>query len=519
MIDTVEFKIHDLRLHVDLVKFLNGELSRTGQRVTMTTEQAGAVSAEQKLTNRKYLHLLNVGTTVEVSHFDKLASSHYEIAYRIDYLADFIALNVSIPKYAYGTNVLHYNTPPTARDFNFTAHSTLETNLEESYVRLVRFLRKFFAREFGHCRVVESFVQLTRVDLCYNQVFDCGDDALEYLKQMMKVRKKYRREGSNESRHYGTTYHYKTDRYSFKCYHKGTEFKKHDARRLQQLNETKGYDFNVPALQAFANRILRYEMTFRNAYMSYIFMHRLFRKDCHVWQYMLPLWKKNKQYKATPEPGPNSDRPSYWQWKKSLTRDELRAIEYVEGFINRTKQFYLSAEGFNLDFDRETDEHQLATSSEPQRFYAPAKFSRRLLRLMSAKFRSILSEFELQLKEDSATILGKVRAHNQRLDSQRAELLAMGIPQSDPLHKQAGKKISVQKMEVVARMLDTQSFEQIAASGVFSRQTWYNYRRELARVGTTEKSLTGVAIRTKMDLEQYNAFLFHNSRKLGILLL
>jgi uncharacterized membrane protein len=99
-------------------------------------------------------------------------------------------------------------------------------------------------------------------------MFDSKADALEYFSQLQKVRKKFARDSSNSSRDWKTTIAYVTPKWSFKVYHKGTEFKKHDAKKLLALNQAGEATFDVDFYQQWSDKILRYEMTFRNSYIK-----------------------------------------------------------------------------------------------------------------------------------------------------------------------------------------------------------------------------------------------------------
>lgn len=63
---------------------------------------------------------------------------------------------------------------------------------------------------------------------------------------------------------------YVTKNYSFKVYHKGTEFLKHDYKQLSKRNPL---NLDLGKLQRQADCILRYEMTFRNKMFTYLTNH------------------------------------------------------------------------------------------------------------------------------------------------------------------------------------------------------------------------------------------------------
>jgi hypothetical protein len=506
MIDTLEFRIHDLRLHLKLVEFLDRKTTGTGKTVTLR-ESEDDFSVEQKIIHKKYIQFHDTGNLHQVAHFNELKSSHYNIAYCIDYQRDFVRFNVSLPKYVYGVNILHYNTAPGSKAFSAYQHSTIEHNLSEAYDRLQHFLQKFFRVEFPSFAIHPEYVEINRLDLCYNQMFPDQASALDYLYQLKKIKKKYSRDSSNNSRDWKTSMTYVTKRYSFKIYHKGSEFKKNDAPKLRDLNEKQGAGFDVDVYQAFADRILRYEMTFRNSYMSYLHMNYVFRKDCEIWQAGVKLWKQDKAKRA------NFD--NWNEFRRGLTAEEKKLIQYVNSFISKSKQLYLSGKsGVNRDFDKETDPARFwAWPDKKEDFWVPARFSRALFKQMCSRFTGLINQFQLEMAEDQQTILGRIERHNATIQNDRDKLKAAEIPRSSSLWKRTGTKVLPGKIKMVLELLQHSTMEEIAQSGMFCRKTWYNIRKQLEAFGVTENSLATPSTPTPLDLRSYNAEVMRHLRK------
>jgi hypothetical protein len=519
VIDTVEFRIHDIKYHKDLATFL--DKSHLGQGRSVLMRERGDVdewTIEQKLTHKKILRFHDTNKTHEVAHFYELKSSHYTIAYCIDINRDFIKFNVALPKYCYGTNIIHYNTNPKHKDFSFFKHSALDTNLNEAYDRLLAFFDKFFLVEFGAIKIDRAFVEINRIDLCFNQMFDSKADALEYFAQLQKVRKKFSRDSSNSSRDWKTSLTYVTPKWSFKVYHKGAEFKKHDSKKLLALNQAGQATFDVPFYQDFSDKILRYEMTFRNAYLSYLYMTRLFRKDCHIWRAGVKLYKTHKiaLEKAKTEnlkPGKRKGL-TFAEYRKTLSPEDLRLIKYVSSFYARTKKFYLSNKGFNLEFDKATDEYNFSRwPGRSETFDQGAKLSRALFRVMAGKFLDVLSEYKLELYQDSTSVLARLESYNNQIESDKTALKKLAIPKDSPRWSSVPSKIQPGKIRIVLDLLQKQSFEEIAASNIFSRKTWYNLRQDLAKLNLNERSLNGLTNRVAFDLGEYQTQLIRHSGK------
>jgi hypothetical protein len=505
MIDTVEFRIHDLQKHKAVAIWLDRKMNKTGKSISISTGEE-EFSVEQKINFRTFIKYHDTGNEQQVAHFNELKSNHYNIAYKIDYIRDFIAFNVSIPKYVYGTNVVLYNTGPMAKDFVYHKHSSIEQNLADSYRRLFRFFDKFFLKQFGEITIDRRDVEVNRIDICYNQVFSSKEASIDYLNELRKLKKKYARDATNYSRDWKTSIVYKTERYSFKVYHKGTEFAKNDAKKLREVNESGAGKFDVDHYQKFADKILRYEMTFRNSQISYLFMNHLFRKDCYIWQAGVKLWKTSKAKKAVQE--------NYMTYRASLEPHEKHAIDYVNAKINKVKKFYLEDNPKSAKFDDEMDPDKFERyPSKQERFNQASFFSKSLFRLLGKQFCKLLEEFRLHLHENATSVLTRLDQHNAAIDNHRATLERMKVPAGDKMYKGVGKKISVQKIKMLLRLLETETFEEIAEKNYFSRQTWYNHRRELAQLGVKQSSLLAVTIPSALDLANYNYEMIHNGHK------
>lgn len=507
MIDTVVLRVHDLQRHLSLVEWLDRQHKQTDTqaktiRMERFTDQ-DEFTVQQKILHRTSILYHDSGEIHEVAHFNQLKSSHYLIAYKIDYKRQFVEFNLSVPKYVFGTNIYHFNTPPTSRRYVNVEHSTIEKNLEEAHARLVAFLDHFFAHEFGAigADIDRYLVEINRLDICFNQVFAKKEDALDYFAQLVKLKRKGARQGTNYSRNWRTTIMYKTQRFSMKVYHKGTEFAKNDAKQLRQLNE-RGANFDVQHYQDFADGMLRYEMTFRSSYMSYLYLNKIFRKRCHIWQHAKKLFKQWRNHQ---------DKPGFIQWRKTLSVDDVRHIDYYRNRITKSKDFYLRVDRDTLAYDQQTDEYEFnRVASQDQYWTYPALFSARLVRLMGRRFLKELKEFELNVKKDSRTVLASLEKHNSEVKQARAVRRMHGHNDVGD----TGRKISVSKIRALTKLLETHTFEEIEAANLFERRTWYNLRQDLAMLGVTQQSLGGLSTSSAMDLHAYNGHVLYYSDKL-----
>ena len=149
------------------------------------------------------------------------SSSHYSFSYHINFMRDFIEFNFSIPKYQFGTNILMFIEHDRDKEFKMFSSQTLEYNLQKSYKLLSNFIANFFKREFTICNIDLKNVEINRIDVCFNQVFNSKEDALLYLEYQKKLKKKNARDEQGVMHDWTTSLMYKTRRYSAKIYHKG----------------------------------------------------------------------------------------------------------------------------------------------------------------------------------------------------------------------------------------------------------------------------------------------------------
>lgn len=193
----------------------------------------------------------------------KIPSSHYTLNLRPNFERDFIEFNFSIPKFIYSTNVMQF--------IDMADHSP-----EYTYDKLIHFLENFFNRYFT-IKPDNKYIEINRIDLCFNQIFDTKENALRYLEEQKSINIKHARSDSNkfvaysESDDLGVqtaqTIFYKTKDYSFKIYHKGSEFAKNDLKQLLKANPFK---FHLQELHDLADRMLRYELTARKGLFNYL---------------------------------------------------------------------------------------------------------------------------------------------------------------------------------------------------------------------------------------------------------
>jgi len=94
----------------------------------------------------------------------------------------------------------------------------------------------------------KKYIEIRRLDICYNQYFPTKSDALAYLDQQKKLSLKRRKKQKHikETNNYTTTLAFTASNNSyFKIYHKGSEYSKSDGDLKKHLELNKEFIDNL----------------------------------------------------------------------------------------------------------------------------------------------------------------------------------------------------------------------------------------------------------------------------------
>jgi len=423
MVDTIEFKLNNVDKY-PLIKTQFERTSKVGATTIIVDEDTGEVTERNKV--RAMLH----HDTGHITAFTKrssiyIASSHYHLSYIYNISQNFISFNFAVPKYLFGTNI-----------FQFIRIYSQSSDTIHQY--LMDFMTGFCKKHFIQS-VDMMDVELTRLDLCYNQFFNSKADALSYLEQQKPLLKKYGRSSKNRVRDYETTLFYNTKRYSFKIYHKGTEFKAKDRKELIKKNNTgEGLDH----LQEIADRILRYEVTFRAAQINYLFEKAELHNSYIPFAYndqTTHLWARQ----SSPE----------------FYKNTMRFVEQSKKFV----------------FEPVAKYDAVLTQC--------VFFSKEVFKQMFDFFWDKVRDYQLSQKLSVYDVCKKVDALNEKKDNVRKE--------NDKLRRE----MSYNKPTIVLMTLLAQyySLDELRKSELMPRSTFFHYQKKLKEVGITSESiLTGM---------------------------
>jgi len=181
-----------------------------------------------------------------------LTSQSHDVVFNININAGYIEFNFSIPKYLYGHQLLQFVPQIFSNSFrkdSFKYHS-FDFQSKKLYQRLIKFIDYFFTDLCKKFKVDTlpnyNYIEIFRIDFCYNQYFENKDQALMYLNEQKKIHKKRSHKKSKVLTEDITTKNYETSltigRSSgnyFKIYHKGSEYisPNGDYHKHKKINE------------------------------------------------------------------------------------------------------------------------------------------------------------------------------------------------------------------------------------------------------------------------------------------
>jgi hypothetical protein len=241
-------------------------------------------NAKYKYQKRQNLHLYQFNTMNMVKSFEhkkivlseriglRLKSSNRDINFFVNVNKGCLTCEMSIPKYLYNHNIAQFI--PQANSEKYRDRYSLCSWEYQSIIlhkRLNDFFDSFFTEllQLLNLSMMPNYEYLSidRIDLCYNQLYLSKEDALYSIGKMKTISNKVKNKLSLGTGQYATAIHYKmSNGATFKIYHKGSEFKKTDAKELQKINvvnidkqmkKSKYYDFYLKykslIIQDFSN--------------------------------------------------------------------------------------------------------------------------------------------------------------------------------------------------------------------------------------------------------------------------
>jgi hypothetical protein len=488
MIDTIHFRIHDLRRHAPLVRKLHQKGHRGSSKFV---KDIPSEDVPKKVYNSRYWRDWSTGREVEEAYRDHLPSWHYDVAYSINFARDFIDFNVSIPKYLYRTNVFQFVPHYFDDDFSLVYGNKISERGKASYDRLLRWLNTFCETKLDGL-VDWQCVQIARIDLCFNKLFDSKEAALDYMKDLKKIKKKHSRESKvfTDGNYFGL--YYVHDDYTFKIYHKGSEFKVHDRSELKKQGVSSD---KIEVIQDFADRMVRYEVEFRTGMMDRIWKRKSFRPTSIKWKkarrYYFQYSRGNciikngvKLYRTPPlenkETGEVYSRKQREEMTMSL--EQFALVKYGEFFTNKTFHFYLKSDS-KIKEDSVFWDAEIKTRSFT--YEQEQKFSRSLFHGLVDQFLVFYREFSVQYQEDIRYVIKRIEETKDKEQHQSIDFYNHLKGKTD-LDDKVLRRISKSKFKAFLKLLETKSFSEIKELGWFKERTFYLYKKVFVELGFGE---------------------------------
>jgi len=500
MVDTIILRLHDVVKYETLIRNMDTQNCEGITTATGKVDKAeiSKLHSEGIKDSKEIIDILrrnHSGEFILKTKFAKKvnASNHYTIAYSVNYTANYIEFNFSIPKYIFGSNVVMFVEHNIDKEFILFKNATIEHNIEKAFERLDGFLKQFFHYEFLLCPVDLRDVEVHRIDVCYNQVFGSKQEALLYLEYQKRLKKKYTRDNEDGFREYATSLMYITKRYSAKIYHKGSEYTKNDLKEHERINKERGKQyFRTKDYQAFADNILRYELTLRTNFLNYQHKRNLFRKKCKFFQmaykdYVMVESMKQKNDRIAKAVGKLNDeeKKAYllnYPYEK-ISKDSRSMHKYVTKLITKRTRFMLAINEDARAYDKKTMNYSCEE----------ALFSKGLLKLALGKLFEFIDEFAIKELPSEEIIKKLIADYNSRH--------RIPLPTSEMIGFY--KKLS-----------ETGSFKETAKIYGLSRASYFRYKERFGKIGVTENNITplvdlGVPT-ASLDLTDYHSAILYN---------
>ena len=201
--------------------------------------------------------------TMRVNGKYSVPSSIAAVVFKINENAGFIDFNVSVPKYLYNHSLAEFVPQIGSEEyFNIKNPESFNAQRKVLYKRFMKFIDRFLKDICDMFKIEKElyfpnkdYIELRRIDLCYNQYFETKADSLNYLNHLRKLTKMKATHANNNLKEYDTSITYFTSSGAyFKIYHKGTEY---TSSKFGDLK--KHLDFNKMYLDIYYSQFIQGE--------------------------------------------------------------------------------------------------------------------------------------------------------------------------------------------------------------------------------------------------------------------
>ena len=511
MLDTITLRLHNLQKND---KFINSII-----RFDSGTKISEAVinKNDDTFLKVKYLDFLHEQKSMVMykgSFYEP--SSNYNLTYFINVKNDFVEFSFSIPKFIYGHNIAQFIPHQNEIRFDWIKYrqDTWKGNLECVYKRLMSFIDKFFNWIYPGCFqmgvISKKDIEINRLDFCFNQMFQSKDDALKYLQYQKRLKKNFTRENNKGAQTYETSIFYNTDRYSVKIYHKGTEYNKKDKKEHEKINKQKKRQYELPpfdieSLQKISDNILRYELTTRKSFMSYVYRSSIFLKNDVTWKHLnknfLLIKSIDNKMTTAIEKGDKEKTAFLFKKKYSLDKSIRFTASAYEKIMSQDVRFYVELDREDL-LTNQAFETAVNLKDKNLTQCNRVKFNFELFVLLYEKFKQFYFDFQIKEKVYLNDFVNRVKAYNDKQAFLKKEVPEM-----------KSKKINASGLNQFVLLLETYTMDEIRSMGIFSERTFFYYKSKLKKLDLFKQNIMDYEIPKCDDFSHYNNWNFSTDFK------
>ena len=506
MLDTVEFRIHDLDKHRHLVTYLEDDNSGITKysRFISKKELSNIYKAKKNVRIDMVKYGLSYNKITNHSYTSQknklhVPSSNHDITYTINPVRDYIHFNFSIPKYIFGHNIAQFVTSPFNKNFE-QINAELKFQKSALYKRFVSFMKHFIQNEFVDIKVDLKQVEIVRLDICFNQYFHTKKDALSYLDIQKQIKFNRKRQSANiNCRPTSITYLPKGKTMSFKIYHKGSEYanmkSKKDHKRvnldLQKLGQKPFFDVNY--LQKHADNILRYEATFRSSHFDLRYMNK---PTCETHQYVGAFRKNSKMaYKQ---------RIAFNKLRSKQKKGEILQPN-EKSFFSRYQKHLDKSHKFMLETSWDVKVHEKSFDNDSLAdVYNEATFSKNMIDYLFDEFMDYVKAFQISEMPTIHKVISKIKQHNidTKINKQKFSDVYQFLDND--------KKSTLPKEKYLTpiisflRLLEKYTLNEIRNLGIVTKATYYRRLADLRNLGIHNNNISGYStINTDLSFSHY----------------
>lgn len=515
MVDSIVFRIHDLLTHERLVAYLHKmDRGMSKTRKVLEEEEFDPVKASRMV---NYFKDHAKGNSFPEWYKGFLSSGHYDIVYRINYAGDFIEFNFSLPKYEFGNNLLqlvdHFNDPH-INEFRWKKWWECRTY---AWKRFVEVFNRFIDVELGGSKqyssdfspvsdgmVDKSKVQLMRLDLCFNMVFNTEQDAMFYLEELKRIRRKnYDYEKAQTT--FGTSLYLASKSFTWKIYHKASEFKKHKDGQKSDYSRIKARfgKEQADAIHQLARTVLRYEIELRPSYLTDRILTDL-QNDPKTYETYraVNFSRAYGTHGCISEDGVRYNLDGLTnkgETGKFLKMDSRQRLLLSVGDFLKKKEmkFYLRA---NKDYSI----RNLSVDEIKSSYNHIEQFNFDVFSIMVDKFKEEFLKFQISNFNQIQALNESIRLRKRNEIANRVRVLSNDALGGRP------EGVSMGMVRTLTTLLRDYSWDEIKERGFLSRSSFYRYRKLFAKFGLTGRSVDNMDFHVDFSYKNYYNLIFQH---------